>query len=235
MKRTDNKAMPTVGEVNQASLAVSRRIGETRLGVLKNWEWHDDPRRLAISLSRYKFVAKMFKGRESVLEVGCGDGFCAPIVRQEVRKLTITDVDKVYIDDIKARAKPPEHEKWPIEAVAVDIRVEDLPGKHDGIYALDVFEHIPAGDEDAAMRRIIKALKPDGAVIIGMPSLESQEYASPQSKAGHVNCKTEEGLRAFMQRHFDNVFIFAMNDEVVHTGFGPMAHYRLALACGPKR
>jgi len=227
--------MPTVDEVNQASLAVSRRIGETRLGVLKNWEWHDDPRRLAISLSRYKFVAKMFKGRDSVLEVGCGDGFCAPIVRQEVNKLTITDVDKVYIDDFRARAKPPAHDKWPIEAVVVDIRVEDLPGRHDGIYALDVFEHVPAADEDAAMRRLIKALKPKGAVIIGMPSLESQEHASPQSKAGHVNCKTEEQLRGFMQRHFDNVFIFAMNDEVVHTGFGPMAHYRLALACDAKR
>ena len=227
--------MPTVDEVNKTSLAVSRKIGETRLGVLKNWEWHDDPRRLAISLSRYKFVAKMFKGRDSVLEVGCGDGFCAPIVRQEVKKLTITDVDRTYIDDIKARTKPPEHEKWPIEVVVVDIRVEDLPGKHDGIYALDVFEHIPASDEDAAMRRIIKALAPHGAVIIGMPSLESQQHASPQSKAGHINCKTEDQLRGFMQRHFDNVFIFAMNDEVVHTGFGPMAHYRLALACGPKR
>jgi hypothetical protein len=38
-----------------------------------------------------------------------------------------------------------------------------------------------------------------------------------------------------MEEHFDNVFMFAMNDEVVHTGFAPMAHYRLALACGPKR
>ena len=98
--------MKTADEVNKTSLEVSHRIGETRLGVLKNWEWHDDPRRLAISLSRYKFVAKMFKGRESVLEVGCGDGFCAPIVRQEVKRLTITDFDPVYIDDIKARAKP---------------------------------------------------------------------------------------------------------------------------------
>ena len=226
--------MTTVDEVNKTSLEVSRRIGETRLGVLKNWEWHDDPRRLAISLARYKFVAKMFKGRESVLEVGCGDGFCAPIVRQEVKKLTITDVDPVYIDDIKTRTKPAEHNKWPIDAVVVDIRIADLPGHHDGIYSLDVFEHIPASDEDTAMRRIIKALAPHGAVIIGMPSLESQQHASPQSKAGHVNCKTEEQLRSFMQRHFDNVFIFAMNDEVVHTGFAPMAHYLFAVCCQKK-
>mgnify|MGYP007028595943 CR=1 FL=1 len=35
-------------------------------------------------------------------------------------------------------------------------------------------------------------------------------------------------------RFFDNVFLFSMNDEVVHTGFTPMAHYLFALCVGPK-
>ena len=30
------------------------------------------------------------------------------------------------------------------------------------------------------------------------------------------------------------VFIFSMNDEVVHTGFTKMAHYLLGLCCSPK-
>src|SRR5207249_4770773 len=126
-------------------------------------------------------------------------------------------------------------EPWVFEALVVDIRTSPLPGRHDGIYSLDVFEHIPKVEEDAAMRRIVDALLPHGAVIIGMPSAESQAHASAPSKDGHINCKTEPELRDFMSRHFDNVFIFGMNDEVVHTGFGSMAHYRLALACGPRR
>ena len=36
-----------------------------------------------------------------------------------------------------------------------------------------------------------------------------------------------------MTHHFRNVFIFSMNDEVVHTGFYPMAHYLFALCCHP--
>jgi 2-polyprenyl-3-methyl-5-hydroxy-6-metoxy-1,4-benzoquinol methylase len=223
--------MQTRDAVNQPGLEVSRRIGETRLGLLKNWEWYDDPRRLMFSMARYKFVAKMFAGRASVLELGCGDAFCAPIVRQAVKKLTVTDFDPLYIEDAKARM----NERWNYEAIVVDIRKDPLPGRHDGIYSLDVLEHVPESEEDMVFRRIIAALEPHGAVIIGMPSLESQSYASPPSKAGHINCKTEDGLRSLMQRHFENVFIFAMNDEVVHTGFGPMAHYRLALACGPRR
>jgi 2-polyprenyl-3-methyl-5-hydroxy-6-metoxy-1,4-benzoquinol methylase len=223
--------MKTQDPVNQAGLDVSLRIGETRLGLLKNWEWYDDPRRLVFSMARYKFVAKMFAGRKNVLEVGCGDAFCAPIVRQTVERLTVADFDATYIADAKARMK----DRWAFDAIVLDLMKDKLPGRYDGIYSLDVLEHIPQREEDEVIRRIIDALEPKGAVIIGMPSLESQAYASPPSKAGHINCKTEPELRTLMQRHFDNVFIFGMNDEVVHTGFGPMAHYRLAIACDPKR
>jgi hypothetical protein len=71
-------------------------------------------------------------------------------------------------------------------------------------------------------------------VIVGMPSLESQAHASPQSKAGHVNCKSGKALKSVLEKHFHNVFLFSMNDEVVHTGFAPMAHYLFGLCCEAK-
>lgn len=37
-----------------------------------------------------------------------------------------------------------------------------------------------------------------------------------------------------MLPHFHNVFMFSMNDEVVHTGYGKMSHYNIALCCGSK-
>jgi hypothetical protein len=70
-----------------------------------------------------------------------------------------------------------------------------------------------------------------GVAIIGMPSLESQPYASEQSRLGHVNCKSAPDLKALMEDFFHNVFMFSMNDEVVHTGFHKMAHYIFALCC----
>jgi hypothetical protein len=78
------------------------------------------------------------------------------------------------------------------------------------------------------------SLSPQGVCLIGSPSLQSQVYASPPSKAGHVNCKDAPGMRATMARHFHNVFIFSMNDEVVHTGFYPMAQYLWALCAHRK-
>ncbi|MFZ5866779.1 MAG: hypothetical protein ACOYXY_12930 [Thermodesulfobacteriota bacterium] len=84
------------------------------------------------------------------------------------------------------------------------------------------------------MRNVLASLSDTGVLIIGTPSLESQRYATPASKAGHVNCKDHNGLRALMNRYFNNVFLFSMNDEVVHTGFYGMAHYLFALGVGKR-
>ena len=61
--------------------------------------------------------------------------------------------------------------------------------------------------------------------------MESQPFASTQSKLGHVNCKSGDAFKRVMERHFHTVFMFSMNDEIVHTGFYPMAHYLLGIGC----
>ena len=87
---------------------------------------------------------------------------------------------------------------------------------------------------DLAIGNIAGSLKPTGVAIIGSPSLESQRYASKGSLEGHVNCKTGPDLKTLMEKYFENVFLFSMNDEVVHTGFYPMAHYLFAVCAGRK-
>ncbi len=109
-----------------------------------------------------------------------------------------------------------------------------LPKRYDGVFSLDVIEHINSDDEPAYLQNLCRSLDDDGVLIIGSPSLESQQYASPISKAGHVNCKSGPEFKALMERYFHNVFLFSMNDEVVHTGFFPMAHYLIAVCCGRK-
>ncbi len=201
--------------------------GLETFGLMTSYAWNDDPKRLTFTLSRYKFVAKMFSGRKHVLEVGCADAFATRIVRSEVEQLTATDFDPAFIADVKARMNP----RWSFDAFVHDMLSGPVPGHYDGIYALDVLEHIEAAQEDAFLGNMLAALAPHGAVVLGMPSLESQLYASPNSKAGHVNCKTMPDFRDLMQKYFHNVFMFSMNDEVVHTGYHKMAHYLLAVCC----
>ncbi|MBM3491197.1 MAG: class I SAM-dependent methyltransferase [Alphaproteobacteria bacterium] len=211
-------------------LTVAETAGIASLGLMTNQVWHDDPRRLAFVLARYKFVAKMLAGAEAVLEVGCGDAFGARIVQQDVGSLTVVDIDPLFIADIEKRADP----RWSLKAAVHDMLSGPFAGPFDAIYSLDVLEHIAELEEDAFLGNAAASLGPHGVMIVGMPSLASQAHASPQSRIGHVNCRNAPDLKASLARHFRNVFVFSMNDEVVHTGFWPMAHYYLALCCGPK-
>jgi len=214
----------------QESIKRIKEQGNEKLGLMTSWSFLDDPKRLAFTFARYKFVSKIFSGFENVLEVGCGDAFASRIVRQDVGSLTGIDIDPAFIEDARSR----KCEAWPITVKVHDITDAPLDEQFHGIYSLDVMEHIPVEIEDRYLMNICASLKEYGSVIIGMPSLESQEYASPQSKEGHINCKTQKDLKSVLQKYFNNVFLFSMNDEVVHTGYAKMAHYHLALCCSKK-
>lgn len=211
-------------------LDVMNTHGLTQLGIMSNQVWHDDPRRLAFMLARYKFVSKMLSGRQHAAEIGCGDAFGSRIVLQEVKQLDTYDIDPIFIEDINKR----HNERWPLQAAVHNILSGPLPKKYDAIYSLDVVEHIDQSQEHLYAKHIVQSLAPHGVAIIGAPTLESQNYASPQSKAGHVNCKSGMDFKRFFQQYFHQVFVFSMNDEVVHTGFFPMAHYTLAICCDAK-
>ena len=91
------KKIKTKDPVNQTLISLENEIGIEKIGLMNSAVWHGDPKRLVFTLSRYKFVAKMLSGKNSVAEIGCGDGFGARIVKQEVGKLTITDYDSYFI------------------------------------------------------------------------------------------------------------------------------------------
>ncbi|MCM0754517.1 class I SAM-dependent methyltransferase [Desulfovibrio aminophilus] len=219
----------------QETLEIAACEGLARFGLMSNQVWRDDPKRLVFLLSRYKFVAKMLTGKNRVLELGCADAFGSRIVRAEVGSLVCTDFDPVFIEDARERCTG----KWDMECREHDILagpvVSGAPdGKFDAAYTLDVIEHIEARHERTFVGNLAGSLTPQGVLIVGMPSLESQAYASPASKEGHVNCMSHKPFRALLRDFFHNVFLFSMNDEVVHTGFYPMAHYLIGLCVGPK-
>jgi hypothetical protein len=181
-------------------------------------------------LARYKFVAKMLSGRRNAGEIGCGDAFGTRVVLQEVPDVTVYDFDPTFIEDIRARYD----ERWPLKAEVHDIVRAPLSRKHEGLFSLDVIEHIAAANEHAYLANLRGSLEQEGVLIIGTPSVESQAYASPLSKAGHINCKGGQELKILLENYFTRVFLFSMNDEVVHTGFSPMANYLFVVCTGPK-
>lgn len=171
-------------------------------------------------------------GFDNVLEVGCQEGWGLPLVAQTVGRVHGIDFYAPYIEECRVRFE----QNSPMKNVSFEAR-DVLDGateeRYRGIFALDVLEHIDPDSEQRFFRNIVDSLSADGVLILGMPSLESQAYASEASRKGHVNCKSGPSLASLAQSYFANVAMFCMNDEVLHTGFFPMAQYLLVVCSGP--
>ena len=218
---------------NQSQVDEYRAKGPARLGPWTSNIWRHDPRHLGFLAARYKFVAKMLSGKERVAEIGCGDGVGLPIVLQEVGFVQGFDFEPIVIED--ARTRFTEEGIANCAFAVQDVGAMPLEGPFDGVYSLDVIEHIDANRETAFLDNICAGLAPEAVCIVGTPNVTASAYASEGSRAGHINLKSGPELKTLMQRHFHNVFLFAMNDEIVHTGFTPMAHYLIAMGVGLRR
>lgn len=213
------------------ALEQREKYGETKLGIIADLNWREDPKRLSFVLARYKFVSKMLSNFGRVAEIGCGDGFASRIVSSEVNYYLGTDFDPIFI--AAAKKDLPKYE-YGMDFVVHDILSGTIPDSpFDGIFACDVLEHIDPSMEHTLFSNINCSLSPSGVVMIGTPSLSSQKYASPRSKAGHINCKSGEELRKLCRNYFSNVFLFGMNDEVIHTGYLEMSHYYFVICLNP--
>lgn len=198
-----------------------------RLGPYTSHIWATDPRHLGFLLARYKFVAKMLTGKKRVLEVGCGDGFGIPVVCQSVEHVHGIDFEPLLLADNRQRLAT-----WPCSFSVLDIVREAPAERYDAAYSLDVIEHIPEEQETEYFINICRVLPASGVLIVGTPNVTAEAYATEASRAGHINLKSHTALRSAMAAHFDNVFLFSMNDEMVHTGYYPMAHYLFAVGAG---
>ena len=205
------------------------RLGPPEMGPMTGQVWREDPRRLVFLLARYKFVSKMLECKKTAVEFGCGDGFGMRVVRQTVGGVHGIDFDEVFISWARRYA---EREGIDCTYEVLDF-IKDTPsGPYDAAYSLDVIEHIPATLENRYVDNLAAVIEPSGVCIVGTPNITATPYASAVSLAGNINLKSAATLRESLARRFTNVFIFSMNDEVVHTGFAPMAHYLFALCTG---
>ena len=201
------------------------------LGRYASNDYMKDPIHLGIVASRYKFCARMFQDFSQVMEVGCGDGYGAAIVASKVHRLTCTDINAKLLEENRDRQGMFKN----ITYEFFDFRDALYPKKMDGIYLVDVIEHIYKEEENRFMTHLTASLSNHGSMIIGTPNKSAEKYSSPCSRDAHVNLKDHRALMELGKRFFHNVFLFGMNDEVLHTGYPQMAHYLWVLCASPRK
>ncbi|MDA1193301.1 MAG: class I SAM-dependent methyltransferase [Candidatus Poribacteria bacterium] len=219
--------------MHEAWKTVRSEQGEHRLelGSYFAFQALHTPRHLVFTFARYKHAAKFLplQTKSDVLELGCTEGLGTLILAEGGNRVVGVDFDKDAV----------EHAQRSLKETGVTFLHDDFLGKRygefDAVISLDVVEHVEPTDEDKYFETIRDNLRQDGICVVGTPNQTSSQYASRLSEIGHINLYTAERLYRSMTRYFRNVFIFGMNDEVLHTGFYPMCHYLMALGCGVKR
>lgn len=181
-----------------------------------------------IRLARYKFVARILKKTDRVLEIGSGSGLGSIFLSQHSEYVTGLDVKSTEVEEAKAINRRDN-----VDFIVGDFFNLDETLKYDVIVALDVIEHMPEDVGHLFVAAISRHLKPTGMAVIGTPSLYSYEYQSPLSKASHVKCYDQQELLGVIDNYFGRTVAFSMNDELVHTGFHKMAWYYFVLAFMP--
>ena len=222
----------STGDSKALWLEVHGEIPDTRcaLGRASSNAYRTDPKMIGFMAARYKFVAKMLEGVESALEAGCGDGFGAPVVAQSVKRLVCTDIDEQTLADNAHRLAFAGN----VSFEYFDFRNKKYPVPMHAAYCVDVIEHVFPEEEGLFLGNLAASLTPMGIAIIGTPNQTAEKYASENSRKGHINLKDHRALRALALQYFQQVFLFSMNDEVLHTGYYPMAHYLWALCIAPR-
>ncbi len=204
-----------------------------RLGKFYSFQFASNIKRMSFSLSRYKFVAKLlsYEKRVRVIEFGCQEAIGGIILKQELdlEKYLGIDFDSEAIEWNRQNLSE-EFEFIEEDFFSVDI--SDI--RVNAVFALDVIEHIEGSREDEFILKMCNFLDEDGMAIVGTPNISMDPYASAGSKLGHINLYDQKRLYELMNKYFRRVFIFGMNDEIVHTGFEPMCCYIFAVGICPR-
>ena len=102
-------------------------------------------------------------------------------------------------------------------------------GKFDTVFSVDVLEHLDSDKEKPFIEKSIELLDNKG---IYMRNAKLYSSGTSGNEIRHINLKTAP-QKSFLKSILI-MWIFSMNDEVVHTGFYPMAHYLFAVCAGKK-
>jgi 2-polyprenyl-3-methyl-5-hydroxy-6-metoxy-1,4-benzoquinol methylase len=180
----------------------------------------DNLLQLMIRLARYKFVARLVKPTDHILEVGCGSGLGTIFLGQHCRHISGIDVKSTEIEEAKSINR-----RENVDFSIGDFFQMSTEKKYDVIVALDVIEHMTLELGSKLISKMAANLSVLGMVIIGTPSIYSYPYQSELSKASHVKCYDQKELVDLLEKFYGRTLAFSMNDEIVHTGFEKLAWY----------
>ncbi len=198
------------------------------------------------ALNNYEIASRHLReagrGKESsldVLEVGCGTGWGARYLVDNLESLQITATNRVIG---KKDERVMEYAKNVFttprlnfaEADATRLAEQYGKDKFDAIIMLEVIEHIPREQHEEVIQQILQVLKPDGIFLMSTPSREGYGKAESGPEGGdHVWVYgNRRDLINLISPHFKDVGVNRMVNKIHTSTWGQSKTRDLLLAYG---
>ncbi len=172
------------------------------------------PEKLVFSLARYKFAAKMGSAGREILEWGCGEGTGAPILSELAKGYMGIDAESEAVSTARRlwTSKKRRFLDWNL--------LGNRLGDFDTIVSLGLVDSLPPRSYGLFFRTLALNLRRDGIAVVG---------------AANKAALPAQSLKKKMREFFENVFLFAVDGETVHTGVTPSTRQVIALACNKRK
>jgi 2-polyprenyl-3-methyl-5-hydroxy-6-metoxy-1,4-benzoquinol methylase len=185
---------------------------------------------LMVKLARYKFVARLLKASDNVLEVGSGSGIGSIFISQHAKHVTALESTKrewEYACSLNRRSN--------VKFLNQSFFEFGSGESYDAVLALDVIEHFDVEGGHKLVKKMADHCATNGIVFVGTPSIYSFPHQGTYSQAAHIHCYDQAELTVLMDNYFGRTIAFSMSDEIVHTGHPKMAWYYFVLGFNPRR
>ncbi len=169
----------------------------------------DSQDNLMFHLARYKFVSRLVKKSDRLIEIGCGTGYGSRYLADYVQEVIAVDRGPAVI----------RHAKQHYEGrnLRYGHELTDFPdlGKFDVVVNLEVIEHLDVPEGRDLLATIKGLLKPAGVAFISTP--RKIPNPSENRKKYHVHEYEFEEFRAILEETFGRALIFTQVDEIIST------------------
>ena len=197
----------------------------------KNITADSDPADLAISKSLAEFVRSTLKGKNKVLDYGCGEGWAGMcIYRDGCRNVTCVDVAQGAVETVKYIASLAQiGDGFCAHGIDADWLATVADNTYDGIVCTNVIDVVPSEISEYIAQHLGRILSPNGTAVIGMnyyKDLSADPGANVEIRNGNevymdgilrMVSRTDDEWRSIFEKHFvvEQLEYYAWNSETV--------------------
>lgn len=199
--------------------------------MLDKVEWYSfssDPLAFLVDIARYKFIGRMLKHTDIVIDVGCGSAVGSVMLSKFCAKVIAIDIDAELIDkNVERYSSITNLEFHVFDPSKYEMSVFQA---YDVAVCVDVIEHIDPKVRPFFLQNLMEPLPDYGLSFIGTDNAVSAPFASWRRKESHQYGEySYDSFRKELADYYRRVFMFSGTDEFVNTSFGPLSWHMLAM------